>query len=191
MLIGYSTFLDIVARILLILGALAGLLCVIDWAIRTRKISPFSAVARFFRRSVDPMMRPVETRIARFGGQPTSAPLWVFLGVVVAGILLLQLLRFVGGLIMQISLAASEPRQIPFLLIGWALQFLYVAILVRVFSSWLPVSPYSPWIRWSYRSTEWLLGPLRRIIPPLGAIDVSPLVALLLIWVVRGVVGQL
>jgi YggT family protein len=80
---------------------------------------------------------------------------------------------------------------IPILLAEWALEFLYVAILVRVFSSWLPISPYSRWIRWSYVTTEWLLAPLRRIIPPFGAIDVSPLGALLLIWLARGIIGRL
>ena len=190
-MIAYTTFIDIVAKVLLGLGILAGVVCVVDWGIRARKISPFSAVARFFRRSVDPLMRPVETKIVRYGGQPAAAPLWVFVGVVVAGIVILQLLRFVGGLVMQVSVAASDPRQIPILLAEWALRFLYVAILVRVFSSWLPISPYSKWIRWSYTTTEWLLAPLRRIIPPIGAIDVSPLAALLLIWLVGGVIGNL
>jgi len=191
MLFTYSAFIDLVARVLLGLGVLAGLVCVVDWAIRTRKIGPFSGVARFFRRTVDPMMRPMEAIIVRRGGQPASAPLWVFLGIVVAGIVILWLLRLVGGLLLQLSTAASEPRLIPILLAEWALEFLYVAILVRVFSSWLPISPYSRWIRWSYVTTEWLLAPLRRIIPPFGAIDVSPLGALLLIWLARGIIGRL
>jgi YggT family protein len=191
MLFTYSALIDLVARVLLGLGVLAGLVCVIDWAIRTRKIGPFSGVARFFRRTVDPMLRPMEAIIVRRGGQPASAPLWVFLGIVVAGIVILWLLRLVGGLLLQLSTAASEPRLIPILLAEWALEFLYVAILVRVFSSWLPISPYSRWIRWSYVTTEWLLAPLRRIIPPFGAIDVSPLGALLLIWLARGIIGRL
>src|SRR5438093_1117893 len=144
MLIGYSAFVDVVARVLLALGILAGVVCVIDWAIRARKISPFSGVARFFRRTIDPMLRPVESRIVRHGGQPASAPLWVFLGVAVAGILILSLLRMLGGLIQQLAVASSEPRLIPVLAAEWALQFLYIAILVRVISSWLPISPIRP-----------------------------------------------
>lgn len=191
MLITYSAFIDVVARILLGLGVLAGVVCVIDWAIRTRKIGPFSGVARFFRRTVDPLLRPVEATIVRRGGQPSSAPLWVFLGIAVAGIVILWLLRLIGGLLQQVSVASSEPRLIPILLAEWALQFLYVAVLVRVFSSWLPISPYSRWIRWSYVITEWLLAPMRRIIPSFGAIDVSPLGALLLIWIAQGIIGRL
>ena len=191
MLIGYTTFVGVLAKVLLGLGVFAGIICAVDWAIRERKISPFSGVARFFRRTVDPMMRPLESRIVGFGGQPSSAPLWFFLGVVVLGIVVLQILRVVGGLLMQISVASSEPRQIPVLLAEWALQFLYIAVLVRVISSWLPISPHSRWIRWAYVSTEWLLAPLRRIIPQFGAVDVSPLGALLLIWLAQGIIGRL
>lgn len=189
MLIAYSTFLDIVAKVFLALGIIAGAVCIIDWAIRTRKISPFSGIARFIRRTVDPLMRPVEARVVRHGGQPASAPLWVFLGVAVAGIVIIQGLRVIGGLMHTLS--GTTARSLPLLLAGWALQFLYLAILVRVFSSWLPISPYSKWIRWSYVSTEWLLAPLRRIIPPFGAFDVSPIAALVLIWIVRGIIGRL
>jgi YggT family protein len=41
-------------------------------------------------------------------------------------------------------------------------------------------------VRWSYRLTEPILGPLRRVLPPLGMFDLSPIVAwLLLEWVIR------
>jgi YggT family protein len=191
MLIGYSVFLDVIAKVLLALGVIAGAICVVDWAIRARKISPFSGVARFFRRSVDPMLRPVETHIVRFGGQPTSAPLWVFLGVVVVGIVLLQLLRVIGDLLVQVTVAASMPGIAPkiMLLIAWALQFLTLALLFRVISTWLPVSPYSKWVRWSYVSTEWLLAPLRRVIPPFGAFDITPIAAYFLLLLVQRVIG--
>jgi YggT family protein len=39
------------------------------------------------------------------------------------------------------------------------------------------VSPYSPWVRWSFGLTEWLLAPLRRVVPSLGMIDITPIVA--------------
>src|SRR4051812_592066 len=187
MLFTYGTFVEIVTKILLVLGILAGIVCALDWAIRTRKISPFSAIARFFRRAIDPMFRPLEGRIVRMGGQPASAPLWMFLGVIVAGILIIQLLHVIGGLLMQVSVGLSSPREFVMMLVGWAFRFLTLALIVRVISSWLPVSPYSKWVRWSYVSTEWLLAPLRRVIPPLGMIDLTPIVAYILLTVVAGI----
>jgi YggT family protein len=185
----YATFVNLAAKVFLGLGILAGAVCVMDWAIRTRKISPFSGLARFFRNRVDPLLRPIETAIVRRGGMPSAAPLWTLLAIVVTGIVTLQLLKFVGGLLMQLSAAAADPRQFPLLLIGWALQLLLLALLVRVISSWLPISPYSKWVRWSYVATDWLLGPIRRIVPPFGAIDASPIIAWLLILVVSRILG--
>ena len=187
--VAYAAFIDIVAKVFLGLGILAGAVCVMDWAIRTRKVSPFSAVARFFRNRVDPLLRPVETAIVRRGGMPNVAPLWTLLAIVIAGIVTLELLKFVGGLLMQLSVAAGNPRLFPLLLIGWALQLLLLALLVRVISSWLPISPHSKWVRWSYPATDWLLGPIRRIVPPFGAIDASPIIAWLLILVVSRILG--
>ena len=54
---------------------------------------------------------------------------------------------------------------------------LQLALLVRVLSSWLGVGQYSPWIRWTYGLTDWMLRPLRRVLPPMGMFDVSPIVA--------------
>jgi uncharacterized protein YggT (Ycf19 family) len=36
--------------------------------------------------------------------------------------------------------------------------------------------------------TEWILEPLRRVLPPFGPLDLSPLVAYLLLWVAQVVV---
>lgn len=69
-------------------------------------------------------------------------------------------------------------------------------ILVRVVLSWVSPAPYrQPFysiIRVLHRLTEPVLAPLRRIIPPIGGtVDVSPIVALLLLELVRSLVVSL
>jgi uncharacterized protein len=56
---------------------------------------------------------------------------------------------------------------------------------VRVISSWLPISPYSPWVNWSYRLSEPLLAPLRRVVPVLGGLDITPIVAYILLGIIE------
>jgi YggT family protein len=63
---------------------------------------------------------------------------------------------------------------------------LQIALLVRVLSSWVRVSPYSRWVRWAFVLTEPILRPLRRIIPPFGMMDVTPIAAYFLIVIVSG-----
>jgi len=60
---------------------------------------------------------------------------------------------------------------------------------VRVISTWLPVSPHSRWIRWSYVLTNWMITPLQRVIPRIGMIDITPIVAWILLNVIQGVFG--
>jgi YggT family protein len=62
---------------------------------------------------------------------------------------------------------------------------------VRVVSSWFRVSEYSKWIRWSVVLTEPILRPLRRVIPSVGMIDITPIVAYFLIWLVSSFVLSL
>ena len=55
----------------------------------------------------------------------------------------------------------------------------YILILARVVLSWVRHDPYHPLVKFIYEVTEPVLGFFRRIIPPLGMVDLSPLVALL------------
>ena len=78
---------------LLVVGAIFLVIALLDWAVRTRQINPFSAVARFFRRVIDPMLAPIESRVVRAGGLPTQAPWWGLAAVVVVGVLMIVLLQ--------------------------------------------------------------------------------------------------
>lgn len=64
---------------------------------------------------------------------------------------------------------------------------LSLAILARVLLSWVRVSPYHPAVEFLYRLTEPILAPLRRAIPPLGMVDISPVIALILLQILREV----
>jgi YggT family protein len=185
----YQSFFDLASRALLGLAAVTGAVCLTDWAIRARHINPFHPVARFFRRWVDPLLRPMETMIVRRGGLPQQAPFYGFMAVIVGGIAVLWLMRFVVALIFRVRVGVSSPRQFGLMMIGWALNFLVFALIVRVITSFLPISPFSKWVRWAYVSTEWFMAPLRRIIPPFGQIDFSPLVAYVLLRIVGGLIG--
>jgi YggT family protein len=171
------------ARVVLLVFALVvTAVCVIDWAVRTRRVSPFSGVARFFRNSIDPLFAPIEHRLVRRGGIPSNAPWWVLAAVVFGGIAIIWLLGFIREQIIAMALATDGGgRGMLRLLVGWAFGALQIALFVRVIASWFQATS-SRWIRWAYVLTEPILRPLRRIIPPLGGgLDLSPLVAYLLI----------
>jgi YggT family protein len=182
----YASFVQIVRHVLFWVALVVAIIALLDWLVRTRRVQPFGAIARFCRRYVDPLMRPVERRIVRSGGQPASAPWWSLVVVVVGGLLLIALLEFLGRFFLQLFWGISSPGRFGLLLVSWTFAVLRIALIVRVISSWFQISPYSRWIRWSYVLTEWMLAPLRRIIPTFGPVDVTPIVAFLLLALLQG-----
>jgi len=177
---------------LLSIAVVFGAICLLDWAVRTRKISPFNAIARFCRSTVDPVIAPVERRVVRAGGTPAAAPLWALGAVVIGGILLLTLLDIVRLEVVRSIIASQEGSAGIFhLLVSWTFTILKAAIVVRVISSWLPISPYSRWVHWSYRLSEPILAPLRRVVPAFGGLDLSPIVAYILLNILESFLFRL
>lgn len=173
----YATIVGVIRTALLYGAGVVAVICGFDWAVRTRRISPFSKTARIFRGRVDPLVAPIERVVVRAGGTPAAAPWWALVAVVVGGIALLGLLDLLADVLFQVVVIGQQPSQAPRILLSWGFSVLRLALLVRVLSSWLPISPYSKWIRWSYVLTDWMIIPLRRLIPTIGMIDITPIVA--------------
>jgi YggT family protein len=61
-------------------------------------------------------------------------------------------------------------------------------ILIRLLLSWVRPDPYAPPVRFIYQITEPYLEPFRRLLPPVGMIDFSPILALLVLSFIRRLV---
>lgn len=70
-------------------------------------------------------------------------------------------------------------------LVFFLLDLYSFVVLVSVALSWLRLSPENPVVRITSVLTEPVLAPLRRVIPPLGGFDITPLVLLLGIELVK------
>ena len=179
----------IVARYV-VLGAFAVslLVALAGWLVRTRRISPFGAPGRALRAASDPLIRPVETRLVRAGGNPVHAGWWLVVGVAACGVLVLTLWNWVVRTAYGVSAAFTQgPRGAIALLIVTAYQILIVALVVRVVASWLGFFRYARWLRPAYALTDWLVEPIRRVLPPMGGLDWSPLAAWLALVVLKQV----
>ncbi len=191
LLAGYALLLAVVRVVVLAAAVVFGFVALVDWLVRTRRVNPFGGVARMHRRMIQPMLAPMERRVVRAGGLPSNAALWMLAVVVVGGILLLIVLGFLRTQLIALGYAGSAGvGGLVLVVASWALGLLQIALLVRVVASWLRLSEWSPWIRWSVVLTEWLLRPLRRVIPPFGTLDITPLVAWFAIKIVGGLLLQ-
>jgi YggT family protein len=169
------------------LGGLAAL------AVQARTLNPFGHAARSIRRLTDPVLRPIERRILRAGGNPQSAPWWLIGLAVVGGILVITVVEWLATQALTILAAADVgPRSLVRLAVNWAFNLVMIALIVRIIGSWIGASRYTRWMRPFVFLTEWLLAPLRRLVPSVGIFDITPLIAWFLLQLARGyIVGSL
>ena len=76
-------------------------------------------------------------------------------------------------------------------LINWIFTLYTLAIIARSLLSWLRIDYYHPVARFLIEITEPLLAPLRRYIPPMGGLDVTPMVAMIVLWLAERLLQSL
>jgi YggT family protein len=150
-------------------------------------MNPFSRPVLFVRRFTDPFVNPVRRALMGFGIQPNGAPLFVVLLTILLGyfayILTASVLNPLAGILLAVTSgnAGGAVAVIGYILYG-ALALYGLLIMIRIIFSWGQVSYGNRLMRFLVNVTDPLLLPLRRIIPPLGMFDISPIVAFMLIW---------
>lgn len=122
----------------------------------------------------NPPLRPMRRYIPAIGGLDTSS------------IVLLLILQAVNTLLVALVLGMSPAAGGVFVvavaeLLGKTLWIFIGAIFIEVIMSWVAPRAYNPLTTLIHALTSPLLLPVRRLIPPLGSLDLSPLVALLVL----------
>ena len=158
------------------------------WAVRTRQVSPFSALGRALRGLSEPFVRPMERWLLQRGGNPQNAAWWIFGLTLAGGIAVITVATWLISAAAIASTAATSGRGVVRLLVYYAGQLILLALIVRVIGSWIGAFRYSRWMRPAYLLTDWIIEPLQKIIPPVGMVDLTPLIAwfgiqILLRWV--------
>ncbi len=145
-------------------------------------LNPFGWMALNVRRTTDPMVNPVRRGLARSGLDPKLAPILTILITILLGYFAYSLMSTVlwtlDGIIESLRYSRIV-RLVGFVLYG-LLAIYSLLIFMRIVFSW-GVSSVNRVMRFLLLVTEPVLGPFRRIIPPLGMFDISPIVVLLLL----------
>lgn len=145
-------------------------------------MNPFGWLALNVRRTTDPMVNPIRRALVRNGLEPKLAPLLTVLITILLCYFAYSLVSTVLFTLNGVVLSLHDGRivnLVGFLLYG-LLAIYSLLIFMRIVFSW-GVSSVNPVMRFLLLVTEPVLGPFRRIIPPLGMFDISPIVVLLLI----------
>jgi YggT family protein len=154
-------------------------------------LNPFGWAARTIRRLTDVFVTPVRRALRNVGADPKFAPLVVILVSILLGFFLWQLVGTIAGTLEGIISSARTGSFITMLgFVLYGLISIYILLIfMRIIFSWGMVSYRNRLMRFLVDATEPLLGPLRRMFPPLGRMDISPLVAFLILWLFQAAIA--
>nr|WP_246542044.1 YggT family protein [Collimonas antrihumi] len=163
-----------------IASVLGGVLLLRFW-IQAVRVRPPQQLAQFIFTLSDWAVRPMRRLLPGLGGYDWASLIGAVLVAVVC--ILLELgVRSALSATLIFSLSAL-------LFFQWVFYGLIALLIIEAIFSWVnPNAPLAPFVR---ALNEPLLRPLRRIIPLIGNIDLSPLAALILLRVVHQLVNYL
>jgi len=175
--------------IALILGVIAVVL--IRLIANLANPNPFGKLSITVRRLTDPLIGPVRRALMGFGVDPKYAPLVTILVTILLGWFSLQLVSSLANTVAGVLLGLERRavvRILGYLLYG-LLSFYTLLIFIRIVFSWVTVSYGNRLMRFLSNATEPMLGPLRRMVPPVGGFDISPIVAFVIVWLLQAAVA--
>ena len=154
-------------------------------------LNPFAWTSRTVRRLSDGIVVPVRSGLRGFGVDTKFAPVVVILISILLGWFVIQLVGTIAAMtegIIDSARSGAVFRLIGFIIYG-LISIYILLITIRIIFSWGMLSYRNRLMRFLVDVTEPLLGPLRRMIPPLGWLDISPLVAILILWLFQQAVA--
>ncbi len=69
--------------------------------------------------------------------------------------------------------------------VGQLIGLYEIVIIVRIVLTWIPHNPHHPAATLLYKITEPVLEPVRRVIPSIGGIDISPIVVFIALGFIK------
>ena len=138
----------------------------------------YNPISQFLVRITNPLLIPMRKVIPSLGKYDTSALLLMLL-LQVASLGVVVLLRGISVSIVALLIAAAGE------LIMLIINVFMFAIIIQVVLSWVNPGNYNPATALLYSITSPIMRPIQRIIPPVSGMDLSPLVAIIGLQVLR------
>jgi YggT family protein len=120
-----------------------------------------------------------------------------YAGIDLASLLLSILLQMLMVALLVLLRTGTLPPPLPLVLVGllgitaYLVQFYFFAILAMIILSWVAPGGNSPVLYLLYQLTEPVMAPFRKIIPPMGGLDLSPILVFIAINVIQIALGHL
>jgi len=132
----------------------------------------YNPISQFVVKATTPILRPLRRLIPGYAGMDLAALVLAWL------VKTIELLILAMILAPQISLLGAPAWALPELM-SLMLNIFIFAVFVRVILSWLNPDPYHPAAVLLSSLTEPVMRPARRMLPPIGGLDLSPMLVMI------------
>ena len=150
------------------------LLVMLRFLLQWARADFYNPVSQFIVKATQPALKPLRKIIPGIGGLDAAALVFMIILKLVELWLVTGLLGLspqIGGLVI---LSIAE-------LLGLLINVFIFSILIQVIVSWVNPGMYNPVMGLLHSLTEPLLGPARRVIPPISGLDLSPIVVIIVL----------
>ena len=144
----------------------------------------YNPISQFLVKVTNPLVLPLRKVIPGYGGADMSS-------LVVA--LVLQMISITALLLFNVGALPSIGLLLICAVIGLLaliLQLYFFAMLAMVIMSWIAPAGQNPAVALLYQLTEPVIAPFRKLLPPIGGLDLSPLLVFIAIGVLQRILGH-
>jgi YggT family protein len=157
------------------IGSLYLLIIMLRFVLQLVRADFYNPLSQFAVRATQPLLKPLRRIIPSLFGLDMSS---LVLAIIVQMILMALTLLLAYG-------TTGDPLHLLiWALIGVTALFLnifFYALIISVILSWVAPGSHNPGAEMVNQITEPLLAPLRRILPSLGGLDISPILAFMVL----------
>ncbi len=147
--------------------------------LQTVRADFYNPASQFIVKATNPVLIPLRRIIPGLGGIDIASLILLF-AVNYLQIVLILFISY-GGVVNLGIMAAWAVTGI----IALILNFYFFAIILQIIISWLAPHSHSPALALLYQLTEPVMAPARRLLPPMGGIDFSPILTFMAIQVLK------
>ncbi len=164
-----------------IVGRLYITLVLLRFILQVCRADFYNPISQFVVKATNPLLIPLRRVIPSIRGLDTASLLLALL-LQFALVLVVNQIPFghLGTLFGQVLAAALLE------LLNAVVQLYTWALIIVVIISWVSPGSYHPGAQLLHQITEPALAPIRRLLPPIGGLDLSPMVLMLLLFLISG-----
>jgi len=175
---------DVVFYVVTFLFRIISFLFVARFLLQACRVDFYNPLAQGFIKATDPVLQPLRKVLPGYRNLDIASLLAAVLADVIMIFAIGALADQMMGSVLQIFVGAIIAVALLIVRIFWW------SILIVIVASFLAQGSYHPALNLLQQITEPLLGPARRLLPPMGGMDFSPILVFLLLGVVERILQQ-